>query len=256
MTAREVSGATDADASTTAGGDIPRMRGPWLDAQDLETAPSIAMMTLKIMASPDTTQHSARRAGHLPGSVAGVALTVGVCGLFALGGLFAAGLLPWLRYDRLALASHEWWRLLSAHLVHLDLRHGLLNAAALALTAWIAARRVAIGEWLWLAAGSLAAVDIGLYWWSPDIAWYAGASGLLHGLFAGAGVLLVLRARDFAGGLMLLALAAKLTYEHLSGGASLFMGGTGFSVVTEAHLYGALGGLATALLILARRVRL
>lgn len=54
---------------------------------------------------------------------------------------------------------------------------------------------------------------------------------------------------------MLLLLAGKLAYEHLSGGTSLFMDGAGFAVVTEAHLYGAVGGLATALGILAVRHR-
>jgi hypothetical protein len=52
---------------------------------------------------------------------------------------------------------------------------------------------------------------------------------------------------------MLPLLAAKLAYEHLSGGTSLFMDGAGFTVVTEAHLYGAVGGLVTALGILAVR---
>lgn len=197
---------------------------------------------------------------HLParltrGSLAGTSLLAGASALFCLGGLFAAALMPLLRYDRLALANHEWWRLVSAHLVHFDLQHGVLNAAALVLTAWIVGRRTAIAEWLLLAAGSLIAVDLGLYWLSPDIDWYVGASGLLHGLFAGGALILALRWRDLMGGVMLLLLAGKLAYEHLSGGTSLFMDGAGFAVVTEAHLYGAAGGLATALGILAARYR-
>jgi hypothetical protein len=68
-------------------------------------------------------------------------------------------------------------------------------------------------------------------------------------------LMLALRERDVMGGMMLLLLAAKLAYEHLSGGTSLFMDGAGFTVVTEAHLYGAVGGLATALGILAVRYR-
>src|SRR5438270_2120421 len=32
-----------------------------------------------------------------------------------------------LRYDRAALAAGQWWRLVTAHVVHLDVRHALLN---------------------------------------------------------------------------------------------------------------------------------
>lgn len=39
----------------------------------------------------------------------------------------------------------------------------------------------AIAEWLLLAAGLLVAVDMGLYSLLPDVGWYVGASGLLHG---------------------------------------------------------------------------
>src|SRR5688572_31528312 len=38
-----------------------------------------------------------------------------------------------LRYERIALAAGEWWRLLSAHVVHLDLEHAVLNALGLVL---------------------------------------------------------------------------------------------------------------------------
>jgi rhomboid family GlyGly-CTERM serine protease len=199
------------------------------------------------------------RSGRQPAGIqsprTGTILLAGAAALFCLGGLFAEALMPLLRYDRPALAGHEWWRLVSAHLVHFDLQHGVLNAAALVLTAWIVGRRVAITEWLLLAVGSLIAVDAGLYWLSPDVGWYVGASGMLHGLFAGSALMLALRERDVMGGMMLLLLAAKLAYEHLSGGTSLFMDGAGFTVVTEAHLYGAVGGLATALGILAVRYR-
>lgn len=213
---------------------------------------------MMVMTSMLGLRNNARSSGPPNGvqiSRTGSVLLAGAAALFCLGGLFAEALMPLLRYDRPALANHEWWRLASAHLVHFDLQHGVLNAAALVLTAWIVGRRVAIAEWLLLACGSLIAVDAGLYWLSPDIGWYVGASGLLHGLFAGGALILALRERDVMGGMMLLLLAGKLAYEHLSGGTSLFMDGAGFTVVTEAHLYGAVGGLATALGVLAVRYR-
>ena len=217
--------------------------------------PVITMMAMTSMRSTRENPRSDRRPGRIRNSREGASLLAGAAALFCLGGLFAAALMPLLRYDRLALANHEWWRLVSAHLVHFDLQHGVLNAAALVLTAWIVGRRTAIAEWLLLAVGSLIAVDLGLYWLSPDIGWYVGASGLLHGLFAGGALILALRGRDVMGGVMLLLLAGKLAYEHLSVGTSLFMDGAGFAVVTDAHLYCAVGGLVSALGILAARYR-
>src|SRR5438876_6738088 len=38
-----------------------------------------------------------------------------------------------LRYDRAALAAGQWWRLVTAHVVHLDVRHTLLNELGLSL---------------------------------------------------------------------------------------------------------------------------
>src|ERR671925_423667 len=38
-----------------------------------------------------------------------------------------------LSYDREALAAGQWWRLLTAHLIHLDIRHALLNDLGFAL---------------------------------------------------------------------------------------------------------------------------
>jgi hypothetical protein len=70
-----------------------------------------------------------------------------------------------------------------------------------------------------------------------------GSSGALHGVLA-AGTLAHLRRGDFDGWILAVFLVAKLAYEQWSG-ALPFAGGT-MPVVTDAHLYGALGGLAAA----------
>jgi rhomboid family GlyGly-CTERM serine protease len=176
----------------------------------------------------------------------GIAAVVAVCLLLCAGGLFADALLPVLRYERSGLAAGEWWRLVSAHFVHIDEAHAALNAAALLLIAWLGTGQVTLRQWLWLTLASMAAVDIGLYWLAPETTWYAGASGVLHGVFAGTSLILARRAREPIGTLMLLLLAAKLAFEQVSGGPSPWMGSAGFRVVIEAHLYGALGGLAAA----------
>src|SRR5262249_28658490 len=69
----------------------------------------------------------------------------------------------WLRYDRVALASGELWRPLTAHLVPLDLHHALLNCLGLMLMWALFARDYAPRQWLLIVLGSMAAIDAGLW---------------------------------------------------------------------------------------------
>src|SRR5665213_359510 len=62
-----------------------------------------------------------------------------------------------LRYDRSAIAAGGWWRLLTAHIVHLDLHHLLLNEFGLVLVWSLFARDYDAVEWcVIVSAGALA----------------------------------------------------------------------------------------------------
>ena len=56
----------------------------------------------------------------------------------------------YLRYQREALAHYQWWRLISAHLVHLGWRHALLNCGGLAAVWVLFAREFPPRRWLWI----------------------------------------------------------------------------------------------------------
>ncbi|MDB6083914.1 MAG: hypothetical protein JWN43_1795, partial [Gammaproteobacteria bacterium] len=62
-----------------------------------------------------------------------------------------------LRYDRGAIAAGGWWRLLSAHIVHLDAHHLILNELGLVLM-WslFASDYDPIEWWVIVLAGALA----------------------------------------------------------------------------------------------------
>ena len=97
-------------------------------------------------------------------------------------------------------------------------------------------------------AASIAAIDAGLWFLDPAIEWYVGASGWLHGVLA-AGALAHLRRREADGYLLAVLLTVKLAVEQRG---ALPLAGD-MPVVVQAHLYGAMGGLAVALCLPSRR---
>jgi rhomboid family GlyGly-CTERM serine protease len=150
-----------------------------------------------------------------------------------------------LRFDREAIAAGEWWRLLSAHVVHLGLRHALLNAGGVILLGILFARDFAALRWVSIVVLAVAAVDAGLWLFDPGLGWYVGASGALHGVMA-AGAWSRIRKQEWEGWVFGGFLGAKLLYEHYVGPMP-FSSASG-TVVVSAHLYGAIGGLAGAML--------
>jgi rhomboid family GlyGly-CTERM serine protease len=104
------------------------------------------------------------------------------------------------------------------------------------------ARDYAPRHWLPIVLGSIAAIDAGLWLRDSTIAWYVGSSGALHGMMA-AGTLAHVRRRDLDGWLLAAFLILKLSYEQFSGQLPFAEGSV---VVVDAHLYGALGGVAVA----------
>ena len=157
-------------------------------------------------------------------------------------GSAATGLL---RYDRPAIAAGQWWRLLTAQIAHLNLHHALLNTLGLVFLWALFAREWKPLQWAVIAFVVTVAIDGGLWFLDSGIAWYVGASGMLHGLMV-AGVVAYIRRGDPLGWIMAGLLVAKLAYEHLQG--PLPFAGRGVPVVVDAHLYGAVGGLVATIL--------
>lgn len=179
-------------------------------------------------------------------SLAGLAALLGVLVLLRASG---APVVDALRYERGAIAAGEVWRLLTCHFVHYDNAHLALNAAGLA-TVWllygIEARLSAV---LAVAGAAALAVGAGLYFLRPEIVWYLGLSGVLHGAWAaGACVRLATRPRESA--LALGVLVLHLVLEPRLGSLSGWLG-TGLPVIHEAHVYGAVGGAIAGVLVLA-----
>ena len=151
----------------------------------------------------------------------------------------------WLRYDRAGLARGEYWRLVTAHLVHLDLRHACLNGVGMTLMWALFARSYSPRQWLLILLAAIAAIDLGLWLADSTVLWYVGSSGVLHGVMA-AGALAHIRRGEPDGWILAMVLVVKLIYEHWLGALPL----SGHDpVVVDAHLFGVAGGLITAALL-------
>lgn len=140
-----------------------------------------------------------------------------------------------LMWQRDALSNGQYWRIITAHLVHLNLRHLLLNLLGLVLICELLADDLLLSELLRLLLISALGVSLLLWLNQPQLIWYAGLSGVLHGLWTGCAGAGFLRKKNlfYAGALLLL--AVKLACPPDSLGA--------LPVVPVAHLYGALSGL-------------
>jgi rhomboid family GlyGly-CTERM serine protease len=149
-----------------------------------------------------------------------------------------------LRYDRAAIAAGEWWRLISAHFVHLGLEHAALNALGLVMMWALFARDFRPAAWLLILGASIAAIDIGLWLRDSTVEWYVGSSGALHGIMA-AGTFAHVRRGDLDGWILAIFVIVKLSYEQGTG-ALPFAHADGVPVVVVAHLYGAIGGFIAA----------
>jgi rhomboid family GlyGly-CTERM serine protease len=153
------------------------------------------------------------------------------------------------RYERSDVAQGDWWRLLTAHATHLDVRHALLNGTGFVLLWALFARSYSPLRWVAGLLIILAAIDAGFWFISAELVWYVGASALLHGVFA-CGCIAMIRTGDRVGIVAALLLVLKLCWEQFAGPLP-FMAGQ--PVVTISHVYGAIGGLLAGLLLQPRQ---
>lgn len=162
-----------------------------------------------------------------------------------------------LRYDRSSVFAGEPWRLITAHFVHLSWGHLLMNLAAMGLVWGLAWHTLRLSTWLGISMTSMLSVSLGLFMFNPELEWYVGLSGILHGFFL-AGIVANLAATSIyelwtaredhrLEIVLLLALCGKVAWEQIYGplpGSAEFAGG---AVIVDAHFYGLVGGLVGVL---------
>ena len=141
----------------------------------------------------------------------------------------------------------QFWRLWTGHWVHVGWIHYLLNMLAFACFPFIFPH-VRIWHLAVLLVVLPVCISLSFYYVFPDIEAYAGLSGVLHGAYVAVALVHLSYAheRKFAA-VVLGLIALKLIWENTignTGTAELI----GSPVLVEAHLLGALWGMALALL--------
>jgi rhomboid family GlyGly-CTERM serine protease len=183
---------------------------------------------------------------------------------FTLGVQWLPGVAHSWQFDRSSYGAGAWWQLLTAQWVHWNSLHAAVNAMGF-MVLMLAFQQLVAGRVQAMALlGGYAGVALVIAL-DADCAFYAGASGALHGLLAGSALALLLPTAatvrpmaiqstrtQWLGGLVLLGLAIKLLVQH--GGANgSSPGWLGFITYYPAHEAGAGGGLAAVLLAHALR---
>lgn len=151
-------------------------------------------------------------------------------------------------YNRSAIDAGAWWRLLSAHLVHGSLTQWAINMFGFVAVVVLSTGRISVRTLLVSMVLLALIVSGGLYFLNPEVAGYAGFSGVLHGLLTLYVLLEALRG-SFSHGLAATLLYGKVVYEQLERPDVAMQGFVGLSNVVDAHLYGAAGGFALAIAI-------
>jgi rhomboid family GlyGly-CTERM serine protease len=152
----------------------------------------------------------------------------------------------WLRYQRTMVQDGELWRLFSANFIHLGWSHLTMNMAGLALIYILVGEQFTAWQWLLITLLCSLGVGVGLLLLSPQLAWYVGFSGVLHGLLV-AGTTAVIGClqggQRIFGVVLLVCVIGKLVWEQLAGGLPGLAAISGGAVVVDAHLYGTVVGL-------------
>lgn len=139
------------------------------------------------------------------------------------------------------------WRWISGHFVHLGWIHLGLNAASTCLVYALFGAEMRAWHWWGTALLGALMISAALYWQYPQVSWYVGSSGVLHGFFM-AGLLLGWRRDPGLLSIAAVVFFAKLAWESQQPfGSSHTAELVGGAVITPAHVYGTLAGAAVAL---------
>ena len=162
----------------------------------------------------------------------------------------------WFQYSRIEIESGQWWRMLTGNLIHLNWRHFTMNIVALLVIYYLFPSLLKTSDLFLVLFFCSISVTLGLWLFSPSVYWYVGLSGALHGLLIVLVVMDFLDSKNWLTLSLLLIVLAKLLWEFIWGPLPGSEATAGGRVITEAHIYGSIGGVILInILILERLIK-
>lgn len=166
---------------------------------------------------------------------------VGLAALFLMLALLPAAT-ELLRYQRELIGQGELWRIFTAHFVHLNLSHALLNSAGTLMLAFLLPRELPLRDWWVITLTAPFVISAGLWLKQPELVGYVGFSGVLHGLLYFA-VIRLLPQMPLLALLVLLMLVGRQVWEQTGYYDPEYLRGLIHGrVMPDAHLFGAITG--------------
>ncbi|MDN4504163.1 rhombosortase [Alteromonadaceae bacterium BrNp21-10] len=145
-------------------------------------------------------------------------------------------------YEREAILQGQWWRLITGHFLHSNFNHLLLNSGGVILLWALHGDDYKTSSYLYLMLIMTLGTGLGLLILSPQMQWYVGLSGALHGLFVWGARQDIKHGRR-SGWLLMLGVIAKIIYEQAVGASTELAQFIDANVAIDAHLYGTICGL-------------
>jgi rhomboid family GlyGly-CTERM serine protease len=157
---------------------------------------------------------------------------------------------------RQAVAFSEPWRLMTAHFVHLSFLHALLNCVALLLLARLFGDRLRPAEFWMILLAAPVAISLAFWLLLPALQWYRGLSDVLHAIYFAGCVVWIAATAGRARWLPIAALLVgmlKVLVEQTWDSSFPVHPMLRVAVVPQAHLIGAIVGVAAGLVFRQRR---
>lgn len=139
------------------------------------------------------------------------------------------------------------WRLITGHWVHLGWMHLALNGAGIVLVATLFSRELKPIDWIATVTLMALAISAGFLLRNPQLQWYVGLSGVLHGLLL-TGCVLLWQTQKRMAALIAAVVVAKLVHEQWAGAETQTEQLIAGAIIVDAHLYGALAGVGWGLM--------
>jgi len=147
-----------------------------------------------------------------------------------------------LAYYHTGIKQFELWRLISATFCHTNFNHLLMNAFGLIITLALFSDTFKLIKIYPIIIFNSLFIGAALFFFEPEVIWYVGLSGVLHGLFS-YGVAADISNKDRWGYLLGAGFIIKIIYEQIYGAQQSTIALIGAPVLVNAHLYGALSGV-------------